>query len=278
MPNRLIREGLMESEKVLSLPVEARWLFVIVILSADDVGLFEATEFKLARRADINRELAGKLLQMIGDADLVRFYIVDGKRYGFIPKFRQRIQIKRTKHPMPPKALMADDSDALSKIKNLASDPTDGQPLDNGCQAGGQPPEAEPEAKEEISDASHPRRQRKAADRMPTCPYEDIVRTYHEVLPGLPGVRIMDPARKKAIKALWTFVMTSTKSDGSRRAITPDQGLTWVRTYFTRVLDNDWLMGRTTPRPGHETWRCTLDFLCSSKGLKAVIERTEVTA
>lgn len=145
MPNRLIREGLMESEAVLSLPVEGRWLFVVVMLSADDLGLFEATEFKLARRADINRDMSGKLLQLMADADLVRFYEVDGKRYGFIPKFRQRIQIKRTKHPMPPMSLMDDDSDALNKINGLGSKTTVVQPLPISCPSAAQPSEPEPE-------------------------------------------------------------------------------------------------------------------------------------
>lgn len=149
MPNRLIREGLMESEQVLSIPVEARWLFVIVILSADDLGLFEAAEFALARRADVRREMASKLMQILADADLIRFYEVNGKRYGFIPKFRQRLQIKRSRYPLPPQALMADDSDAISKIKGLGSNPTDAQPLDSGCATVGQPSEPEPEPEAE---------------------------------------------------------------------------------------------------------------------------------
>lgn len=124
MPNRMIREGLMESEAVLSLPAEGRWLFVTILLSADDVGLFEATPFKLARRADVRREMAEKLLQMLVDADLVRLYQVDGKAFGFIPRFGQRLQIKRAKHPAPPAALLVDDADALNKIKHLAVNPT----------------------------------------------------------------------------------------------------------------------------------------------------------
>lgn len=117
----------MESEAVLSQPIEARWLFVTIMLSADDLGLFEATEFRLARRADVNRDAAHKLLQMLADSDLIRLYDVGGKRFGFIPRFRQRVQIKTIRHPLPPEAMLLDDSDALNKIKHLASKPTDGQ-------------------------------------------------------------------------------------------------------------------------------------------------------
>jgi hypothetical protein len=37
-------------------------------------------------------------------------------------------------------------------------------------------------------------------------------------------------------------------------------------------------MGRMARAPGHEGWQCDLDFLLGDKGLKAVIEKTEVTA
>lgn len=145
MPCRLIRDEMLDSERVLALPVEARWLYVTILLSADDLGLFEATSFKLARRADIKREVGEKLLTMLADSDLVRLYDIDGKRYGFIPRFRQRIQIKRLKHPAPPDALMQDDHDALNKIKHLACKTTVGQQLTNGLQSVAQPSEPEPE-------------------------------------------------------------------------------------------------------------------------------------
>ncbi len=281
VPNRLVREGLMESEAVLSLPVEGRWLYVIILLSADDVGLFEATEFKLARRADVNRDLAGKLMQLLADADLIRLYEVDGKRYGFIPKFRQRVQIKSTKHPLPPRAIYASDADALNKINDLASKTTVGAPVGSGCTSDGQPSEAEAEveAEKKVSETSSPRRRRKAPD-LPACPFDDIVAVYHEVLPELPGVRVVKPngSRWKAVKALWDWVLTSTKRDGSRRATTREEGMAWVRDYFTRARSSDWIMGRTPRGAGHENWEADLDYLCSENGMKRVIEKTREPA
>ena len=124
MPNRLIRDEMLESESILNLPVEARWFYVTILLSADDVGLFEATSFKLARRADIRRESGESFLQMLADVDLIRLYNVGEKRYGFIPRFRQRLQIKRSKYPSPPLSLIQDDIDATNKINDLASKTT----------------------------------------------------------------------------------------------------------------------------------------------------------
>ncbi|WP_143694699.1 hypothetical protein [Variovorax sp. JS1663] len=274
----------MESEAVLSLPVEGRWLFVIIILSADDVGLFEATEFKLARRADVNRDLAGKLLQMIADADLIRLYVVDSKRYGFIPKFRQRLQIKTSKYPLPPRAIFQDDSDALNKINELASKTTVGAPVGSGCTTVGQPPEAELEQEPEgkvselrnSSSSSAPRRRRKAAD-LPVCPFDRIVAVYHEMLPELPGVRVVRQGgkRQKAVASMWHWVMTSIKGDGSRRATTAEQGVEWFRDYFERARNSDWIMGRLPRGPGHENWEADLDYLCSEAGMKRVIEKTK---
>ena len=275
MPNRLIREGLMESERVLSVPVEARWLFVIICLSADDVGLFEATEFKLARRADINRDIAGKLMAMLADVDLIRLYEQGGKRYGFIPRFRQRVQIKNTKHPMPPRALYAHDADALSKINDLTLKTTVGAPVGSSWAGVGQPSEAEVEAEEkELSVASQPRRRRKAAD-VPKCPADDVVALYHAVLPSLPRVRLMTDSRRRALRKTWGWVLSSTKSDGSRRATTAEEALEWLRGYFVRASENDFLMGRTARQGEHAGWRCDLDFLLTERGMKHVIEKTQ---
>ena len=280
MPNRLLREGLMESERVLSMPVEARWLFVVIILSADDLGLFEATEFKLARRADVNRDLAGKLMAMLADADLVRFYVVDGKRYGFIPRFRQRIQIKRARHPLPPDSLLTDDQDAFSKIKHLASNPTDGQP----CADVGHPSEPEVEVELEVSEEAKASSSSPRATKTPKipCPYEAIVTAYHDALPELPKVRLLDGKvwedRKKAMGSLWTWSLTSKRVDGTRRAENSEQALEWLRNYFAQARNNDFLMGRTERSGKHKNWRCDLDFVLTPAGLRQIVEKTEVAA
>ena len=284
MPNRLIREGLMEAEAMLSVPVEARWLFVIIMLSADDLGLFEATVFKLARRADVNRDLAGNLMQMLADADLIRLYEVDGKRYGFIPKYRQRVQIQNTKHPLPPVALYQDDSDALNKINKLASKTSVGAPVGSGWTTDAQPSEAEAEveAKKRVSGSTNPRPRRKAADRLPNCPYALIADLYHEVLPEWPRARMLGKKREAGMASLWRFVLTSTKSDGSRRATDADQAMAWIRSYFDRARANEFLMGRATNSvpggPGHENWQPDIDFLMTEKGMKQVIEKTKDAA
>lgn len=110
--------------------------------------------------------------------------------------------------------------------------------------------------------------------RLPTCHPDQVVAIYHEVLPELPGVRVMDKAREKAIRERWQWVLSSTKPDGTRRATTADEAFEWFRSYFLRARENDFLMGRT-PRSGeHANWKPDIEYLMKSSGLKQVLEKT----
>ena len=113
---------------------------------------------------------------------------------------------------------------------------------------------------------------------LPNCPVQDLVDLYHEVLPELPKVRLLNDGRRKAVGKLWKFVLTSKKSDGTPRAETAEQATAWFREYFGRARDNDFLMGRGYRSGEHASWQCDLDFLLSEKGMKHVIEKTRTAA
>jgi len=114
--------------------------------------------------------------------------------------------------------------------------------------------------------------------KLPTCPVASIVKAYHEILPDLPRVRVMDNGREKAIRERWKWVLTSKKPDGSPRAADSDQAAEWFKMYFERARDNDFLMGRTGRQGEHQNWRPDIDYLMTTKGLKQVIEKTAVAA
>ncbi|MDQ0590993.1 hypothetical protein [Variovorax paradoxus] len=109
---------------------------------------------------------------------------------------------------------------------------------------------------------------------LPACRTQDVVDAYHAALPELPGVKLMNDGRRKATGKLWRWVLTSTKTDGTRRAETAEQALAWIKAYFERARENDFIMGRGAKAPGHEGWRCDFDFLLTDKGKKHVIEKT----
>jgi hypothetical protein len=128
------------------------------------------------------------------------------------------------------------------------------------------------EQKQEQEQKKHP-----SPAKLPTCPYDDIVGLYLELLPELPAVRVMDDDRKKGIRKRWEWVLTTCKPDGTRRAEDAEQALAWFRSYFELAKDNDFLMGRTKRNGEHANWKCDIDFLMTTRGLKQVLERTEAS-
>jgi hypothetical protein len=116
-----------------------------------------------------------------------------------------------------------------------------------------------------------------SADELPTW-MTDLLSLYHEVLPELPGVRLMDAARHQALSDFRAWVLTTKKPDGSPRAANDAELLTWARDYFERARHNDFIMGRGHRSEEHKNWRCSIEFLLSAKGMKKVIEETKVPA
>jgi hypothetical protein len=146
MPNRVIREGLLDSERYLGLPVEHQQFFVNLLLLADDLGCVSLGPLFLRRRCtlgDMSPERFSNLLEALQNADLVRIYEVDSTRYGFIPRFRQRLQRLTPKNPIPPSELYADDPDAADKFRKLlltyAPTSPAGERLPNRWPTAGQP-------------------------------------------------------------------------------------------------------------------------------------------
>lgn len=76
------------------------------------------------------------------------------------------------------------------------------------------------------------------------------------------------------MRKFWAWVLSSTKSDGTRRAECADDALVWIRAYFVRASENDFLMGRSGRSAEHANWAPDLDFLLTDRGMKHVVERT----
>ncbi|MFD2755988.1 hypothetical protein [Comamonas terrae] len=111
--------------------------------------------------------------------------------------------------------------------------------------------------------------------KIPPCPVDTIVDLYHEQLPELPRVRLLNDKRKRALRRVWRWVLTSKKSDGTPRATTPEEACGWLREYFHRATKNDFLMGRAHRSAEHAGWQCDLDFLLTDRGMAHVIEKTK---
>jgi hypothetical protein len=117
MPNRIVREALLDSDRWLGLRDNtARVCFLAAMLKADDLGNLEGTDARLRRLwRDYGVETDNKValvLQELADTDLVRVYDVDGKRYLHIPRFRQYIRHIRQRHPASP----WDDTEKIQRL------------------------------------------------------------------------------------------------------------------------------------------------------------------
>src|SRR4030095_10766546 len=97
MPDRVIRDELLESKRWLSLKDNAdRLAYIALLLKADSLGNFSAEPFRLLRLwrdFGINTEAqVAKCLSELADHALVRLYQVEARPYLHIPRFGQRIR------------------------------------------------------------------------------------------------------------------------------------------------------------------------------------------
>lgn len=105
MPNRVLREGLLDSEPVSALHDTTFRLYVSILLSGDDYGLCDIG-FGAVKKANPlqswSREAIFKMLEEITDAKLIAPYEHRGKMYAAIARWRAKIQSRAPKHPAPP--------------------------------------------------------------------------------------------------------------------------------------------------------------------------------
>lgn len=139
MSNRIIRESLRRSERFLKLPTNlARMSFVFVLLDADDLGNFEAQPADLARLwREISEatatngdpvmtvDVAEEILETLCRVDLVRLYVAsNGKRYGHVPRFKQRVRFVKNGCPRPPENISSNENNILLPEKTVYSPTT----------------------------------------------------------------------------------------------------------------------------------------------------------
>lgn len=106
MPNRIIREGWLESERINTLDAAEERFFLRLCLRADDYGRYHANPVLLRSnlfplRDDIRGTDIPRWLAACESAGLLRCYEVSGKRYLEIPRFEQRTRAQRSKFPAP---------------------------------------------------------------------------------------------------------------------------------------------------------------------------------
>jgi len=126
MPNRIIREGVLFSERYHELGLEARLLFFELLLSADDYGLVHLSPAWLRMHCPIAQAIdRGRLLKLIAelcDAHLLITYQHLLITYGYIPRFGNAPRARRPKFPIPPDSLGGNEiKDLMQKLHSRCS-------------------------------------------------------------------------------------------------------------------------------------------------------------
>lgn len=110
MPSRVLREGILTSERVNLLKPQAEVFYRRIMSVVDDFGRFSALPALLrascyplrldeVREADISRWLTE-----VESAGLIALYAVQGKRYLEMTDFRQQKKAIKSRYPEPPPA------------------------------------------------------------------------------------------------------------------------------------------------------------------------------
>ena len=123
MPDRVIRDELLTSERYWLVSIQAQQLYIHLLLVADDAARFSGKNFTLRTSCfpgrPMDAQVMEKMLQELIDVDLIRVYVANGERYVFVPRFRNRKRyMASSKYPTPP-----------NEINDLATEKADlGQP------------------------------------------------------------------------------------------------------------------------------------------------------
>lgn len=128
MPNRILREGILTSDRVNRLGPAAELFYRRLMSVVDDFGRFDARPSVLRvscyplkvdsiREADISRSLAEAQ-----SAGLIALYEVDGKRFLQMLDFRQQMRAKTSKYPQPPSTCAADATHTPADAQHMRSE------------------------------------------------------------------------------------------------------------------------------------------------------------
>lgn len=106
-----------------------------------------------------------------------------------------------------------------------------------------------------------------AADHLPPCQHQEVIKLYAQHLPDLPQPRTWDGQRSTNLKARWKWVLTAKKRNGARYAANAEEALAFFGKFFAHVAGSDFLTGRNGRWQG-----CNLPWLVKAENFAKVIE------
>ena len=101
---------------------------------------------------------------------------------------------------------------------------------------------------------------------LPNCPADRIRELWAEILPELSQPRVWTAVRQKHLQARWR------ERCKAKLWKTQEDGVRWFESIFRHLAKSDFLMGRTPPKPGHESWQFSLPWLLEPEHFAKAIE------
>lgn len=253
MPNRILREGILTSERVNSLSTNAELFYRRLQSVVDDYGRFSANLTLLRASCyplkldSVKEDSISKHLAECVGARLIVLYTVADKAYLELQDFRQQVRAKESKYPAPDKHM---HSECVADAKHVQSNAhldgdvggdvgvDDSEPIGSGASPEGEAPK----------------------NRSTAIPYQAIVDGYNGNLERLPKVRELTSKRRTALRNAW-------QANAQRRS------LEFWNAYWEECADDPFLNGTGPYKNGHENWRPNFDYLIRGDVVTRVFEK-----
>lgn len=251
MPSRVLRDGILTSERVDLLDAEGEVFYRRLMSVVDDFGRYTAHSSLLIaalyplRVKDVTEEQIEARLAACVAAKLVLVYTVDGKRYLQLLDFNQQKRAERSKCPEPPSGRAADAQQVLSVGEHPLAPVHLGEGVVGGEGVG------EVGATSPVGDGPV---------RSEPIPYQAIVDSYNRHMAKLPKVRDLTNDRRTSIRTAW-------------QSVKQRQSLQFWDAYFEECAGDDFLNGTGPYSNGHEKWRPDFDYLIRGKTVTKVFEK-----
>ena len=248
MPNRILREGILTSERVNLLEPAVEVFYRRLMSVVDDFGRYYAKPsllraacypLQLDRTADAD---ISNHLNIIRYANLATLYSKDGKSYLEIVDFRQQIRAQASKFPEPTASDRQTHSKCVSGDKQLIADAHLDVDVDEGVVG-------TTATAVVVKPAVSP------------CPHLEIISLYHKHLPTGRQVVVekWNGARAKHLQARW-------------REDPKQQSLQWWDRFLGYCAKSDFLTGKSQPRPGRDPFLVSLDWIVEPGNFVKIIE------
>jgi hypothetical protein len=265
MPSRLIREGILTSERVDQLDAAAEVFYRRLMSKVDDHGLYDARPAILrsslyplrvdrVREADITRWIAA-----CEKAGVIALYTYEGKPYLQMLDTRWSAR-SEPKFPLP------STNNTGEQFQTISGNSKQVKAIENTCKQLKTPVALDVVVDEDVFKEANASL---SGSSMPDCPHQKILEIYGKHLPHLAQHRTWEGHRQTSLRARW--VQASAPSSYSPKGYkTTEEGLAWWNDFFAYIANE------TKLAAGFESngrlWLPDLEWIVKSANFNKIID------